>query len=184
MREPKVLRGGGRPCRGRAVFLASWIPSILIMILIFSFSARPAEESRQTSGRVTQFVVGVVELVMDEPIPEGSLLYDEIHHVVRKMGHFLEYMALGCTLVLPFGLWRQRHFETLLWCEATALLYACTDELHQLFVPGRDGNGKDVAIDATGALLGALVGIVVWFALEALRGSEGFGRKGVTREDV
>ena len=40
-----------------------------------------------------------------------------------------------------------------------AVAYAATDEIHQLFVPDRSGNGFDVCVDATGALL-ALV--VVW----------------------
>ncbi|UYJ41604.1 MAG: VanZ family protein [Lachnospiraceae bacterium] len=32
-----------------------------------------------------------------------------------------------------------------------AVLYACTDEYHQLFVPGRSGQLRDVMIDAVGA---------------------------------
>lgn len=31
------------------------------------------------------------------------------------------------------------------------MLYACTDEYHQLFVPGRSGQLRDVMIDAVGA---------------------------------
>ena len=32
-------------------------------------------------------------------------------------------------------------------------LYACTDEFHQLFVPGRAGRFTDVAIDTTGGII-------------------------------
>ena len=38
---------------------------------------------------------------------------------------------------------------------AIAVAYAVTDELHQTFVPGRNGSPVDVAIDAVGALLAA-----------------------------
>lgn len=38
-----------------------------------------------------------------------------------------------------------------------AFLYACTDETHQLFVPGRSGEFKDVCIDTCGAFIGALI---------------------------
>ena len=38
-----------------------------------------------------------------------------------------------------------------------AFLYACTDEIHQLFVPGRSGEIKDVCIDTCGAFIGALI---------------------------
>ena len=36
-------------------------------------------------------------------------------------------------------------------------LYACTDEFHQLFVPGRDGNFRDVIIDTSGGTLSAIL---------------------------
>ena len=38
-----------------------------------------------------------------------------------------------------------------------AVLYASTDELHQLFVPGRSGQVNDVLIDGCGAVIGALI---------------------------
>jgi VanZ family protein len=39
---------------------------------------------------------------------------------------------------------------------AIALAYAISDEYHQTFVPGRDGNPVDVAIDAAGIAIAAL----------------------------
>ena len=36
-------------------------------------------------------------------------------------------------------------------------LYACTDEFHQLFVPGRSGNFRDVIIDTSGGVLSAIL---------------------------
>ena len=46
--------------------------------------------------------------------------------------------------------------------------YACTDEFHQLFVPGRAGLLSDVLIDSLSAVLGLVVFLllqkfVVWF---------------------
>ena len=41
------------------------------------------------------------------------------------------------------------------------VLYAVTDEIHQLFVPGRYGQWTDVAIDAAGVALGALICLLV-----------------------
>ena len=35
-------------------------------------------------------------------------------------------------------------------------LYACSDEVHQLFVPGRSGNIIDVGIDSIGSYFGIL----------------------------
>ena len=37
---------------------------------------------------------------------------------------------------------------------STVFIYACTDEFHQLFVPGRSGQFTDVLIDTAGGLIG------------------------------
>ena len=34
------------------------------------------------------------------------------------------------------------------------MLYAISDEVHQLFVPGRGGQVKDIVIDSAGAIVG------------------------------
>mgnify|MGYP000059507674 CR=1 FL=1 len=38
-----------------------------------------------------------------------------------------------------------------------AFCYASTDEFHQLFVPGRSGQVRDVLIDSCGAAIGVLI---------------------------
>jgi hypothetical protein len=38
-----------------------------------------------------------------------------------------------------------------------AVMFAASDEWHQTFVKGRDGNARDVLIDSCGALIGALL---------------------------
>ena len=74
-------------------------------------------------------------------------------------------MALGCTFVLPYSLIIRKKWLVLLFSEFSAAVYACTDEFHQLFVEGRDGNFRDVMIDSTGALVGICFGFVVWFMI-------------------
>lgn len=68
--------------------------------------------------------------------------------VLRKLAHAAEYAILAALLL--------RAVEALpAW--ALSVAYAASDELHQHFVPGRAGRPLDVAIDATGALLGLLL---------------------------
>ena len=38
-----------------------------------------------------------------------------------------------------------------------SFLYACTDEIHQIFVPGRSAQFRDVLIDTLGAIFGCLL---------------------------
>ena len=44
-------------------------------------------------------------------------------------------------------------------------LYACSDEIHQLFVPGRSGMFTDVLIDTGGAVTGMLVSMLLMFII-------------------
>ena len=47
--------------------------------------------------------------------------------------------------------------NTILYPLLFSMLYACSDELHQLFVPGRFCAFKDVMIDSSGAFVGILL---------------------------
>lgn len=148
------------------IICLSWIPSILVMIIIFSFSAKVADDSNKTSGGITGKVISVIEYFTGEAIEEDSAVYEQIHHIIRKTGHFLEYMALGCTLVLPFkGMFVKKYYIFIL-SQLLSTVYACTDEFHQLFVEGRSGSIKDVAIDSIGALAGVCLGFALWYFVE------------------
>lgn len=82
--------------------------------------------------------------------------------IVRKAAHFSVYFLLGATLkiwhlqidfknkwlntFLPFGI---------------GVLYAVSDEIHQLFVMGRSGQITDVLLDSAGVLIGTLLALLV-----------------------
>ena len=77
--------------------------------------------------------------------------------VLRKLAHTAEYAILGALLVRATG----RSGLAL----AIGTLYAVSDEVHQLFVPGRHGSPIDVAIDA----VGVAIGIVLWQTVRTRR---------------
>jgi VanZ family protein len=74
--------------------------------------------------------------------------------VFRKLGHITGYALLT-------GAWwwalRGVARRPLLWAVGISLLYACSDEFHQTFVRGREGTPRDVAIDAIGMGIAALL---------------------------
>jgi VanZ family protein len=74
---------------------------------------------------------------------------------LRKAAHLSEYAVLGALLV------RAVRRPAPAWLAGVA--YAASDEFHQHFVSGRNGNAVDVAIDAAGVLLG----VVVYYRLRA-----------------
>lgn len=69
--------------------------------------------------------------------------------------HFIEYFILGIlvSLTLKEHLVRWAYSAASFWC----FFYALTDELHQLYVPGREATLRDWLVDAGGALAGVLL---------------------------
>lgn len=108
--------------------LDPWAPPLLLMGVIFFFSAQPNLNS-------------------------GLGLIDDIG---RKFVHASEY-ALMCFLWWRALRTKMDRVGALLpaWVITTA--YAATDEFHQGFVDGRHGTWVDVAIDSMGAAIFALV---------------------------
>lgn len=125
------------------------------MVLIFCFSSENSDESSETSGFFTQFIVNHFFQNYDYDYISGK-----VDHVVRKMAHFSIYASLGLCVSFSFG---RRKFLSLksLFSLGVCFLYACTDEFHQYFVPGRSCQFTDVMIDTSGALLGMIISLII-----------------------
>ena len=144
------------------VFLAA---AIIWMCVIFWFSAQPAVESTQMSMTFGKkicsiFVPGYSKLSSEKQYEMAK----SIEFPVRKSAHASEYALLG---ILWCGYFKYRLKKEKLiklrfifpWLIAT--LYAATDEFHQLFVPGRSCQLRDVMIDSAGAAAGIFIVYVI-----------------------
>ena len=69
--------------------------------------------------------------------------------VLRKLAHTVEYAILGALLL--------RALEARTIALVAGVAYAISDEIHQSFVPGRQGSVLDVLIDSAGVAIGILV---------------------------
>jgi len=75
-----------------------------------------------------------------------------------KLIHAAVYAVLGALLFLALHRrWSHKTSVLVLIAGATATLYGFTDEFHQMFVPGRFADLRDVLADGVGGFLGALV---------------------------
>ena len=83
---------------------------------------------------------------------------ENIEFPVRKSAHASEYalLAMLCCGLFMIENKNKKSSKYFVFSWMIAVLYACTDEYHQLFVPGRSGLLRDVMIDAVGAAVGAL----------------------------
>lgn len=144
-----------------AVKLLFWLPAACIAAAIFWFSAQPAAESTEMSDTVSHLILLLgtkLGFFHGNPAQYADLI-ELMSFPVRKTAHMTEYLVFYCTV--RFGL----HFtyqplnvkHRLLTALAIVFLYACTDEFHQLFVPGRAGRFTDVLIDCFGCAVVTLI---------------------------
>lgn len=145
----------------------------LWMAVIFFFSSRDTDESTMDSNRVVTLIGRLFVRGFDEKSEqEKQEFVESISHIVRKCAHATEYAILAIlsfvTISAAFSGKKSimtrpiRIFTAWGW----ATVYACTDEIHQLFVPGRSGQITDVMIDSLGAFAGILFSLfVLWIAV-------------------
>ena len=137
-----------------------WLILMLIwMTVIFSFSARKADESAAMSHSVGK---EIGELVIPGfgswPEDKQEQFAEKIDFPVRKCAHATEYAVLGVLILGTAYSFSEDHGKRMIlccWCAGTA--YAATDEIHQLFVPGRSCQFRDVCIDSAGILTGIVL---------------------------
>ena len=122
---------------------AWWLLPLALMIAIWYFSSKPSDESSMMS---TEVILGILRFAegifpgIDKPFWIRILSYP-----VRKLAHMTEFTALFFSLLLAMG--RNSIGKRGLKALGLTFLYACTDEYHQTFVPGRAGCVEDVMID-------------------------------------
>ena len=78
------------------------------------------------------------------------------HSLFRKVAHFTEYFILGLLLYINLKD-RYKDYRLLLFSILVCVIYASSDEVHQLFVADRNGSLKDVFIDSSGAVCGVFL---------------------------
>lgn len=133
-----------------AVLLVIW------MGFIFSMSCENAEKSSNTSGQTIKVVLSAVPEFEKQPEEVKKNIIEELQFITRKSAHFIGYMILGILasgLILQYENINKKYPLAFLIC----VIYAISDEIHQLFVPGRAGQVRDVLIDSAGSFLGIIL---------------------------
>lgn len=133
--------------------------ALLWMCIIFAFSAQPKDESSAVSGALSYRMVSSTGLLFHLHLDEETLheIAVMIESTVRKAAHMTEFGILSVLLYIWLGKWSFSVKKKCLTAFLLATGYAASDEIHQLFVPGRAGMVRDVVIDGAGALLGVII---------------------------
>lgn len=121
------------------VLIALWL------LMIFGFSQQDGNASGSLSLKVAQFFFKNEEVATSMVGP------------IRKMAHVLEYSVGGFltsifVLTYPVDYWKRFFYVS-----GFIAIVAILDEVHQHFIPGRNGVWYDVLIDIGGCILGVVI---------------------------
>ena len=136
------------------------VPAIAIAAVIFYFSNQPAAQSTVMSDGVTQMLLSVADKLhlLELRSVDVPAICELLSTPVRKCAHITEYTIFCLSLIFGLRAWDLHGKRLLTAALVLTFFYACTDEFHQLFVPGRAGRFTDVLIDSTGAILIRMLG--------------------------
>lgn len=136
------------------------------MYLIFYFSSQNGLESSSTSGGIVLTLVKFIDSIV--PIDFNSEVIDIMTFVIRKLAHFTLYFVLGILIFILLNEYSMSLSKRVICSIMLCLIYACSDEIHQLFVVGRDGKIFDVFID----MIGSLSSIFIFYLFYRLKKTE------------
>ncbi len=153
MRDGRLSPAGPRWLR-----ILLWVLLLLNMGVIFSLSARTAEQSTVTSDAVLAAPMEAYENAHPERAGD-PLVYKRFQFIVRKLAHMAEFATL-CIWAAGLLLAYRVRFACPLGL-GFAFLYGASDELHQRFVPGRECKVTDWLFDCAGAVIGLLVLLLI-----------------------
>lgn len=127
---------------------------VIWMVVIFLFSNQNGIKSEATSD---SFVAKIVDAVTNNEIKESKKdkIITNTRFVVRKFAHFTIYLILGILAYLTLSSYRIP--RVVIYSILLCFIYACSDEIHQMFLSGRTARILDVIIDISGSIVGIII---------------------------
>lgn len=150
---------------------------IILCCKIFSFSSQNGVNSSGTSERVTSIILKIFGLKCNDTTIK---IFDP---VIRKVAHFSVYMLLGFLLMCTSETFKWQRVYKFDFSTMFAFVFACTDELHQRFVPGRSGELVDVCLDTVGAMIGVIIVLAITLIISQVKKKKAGKQKKLAEEN-
>jgi len=147
--------------------LIYWLLVVAWMGVIFYFSSKPANESDKQS----LLIINSINQILNELSIKVQLIFEQWNFSIRKLAHLTEYAILGILLYNAFRVSRVEK-NLIPYSLLICMIYAITDEIHQLFVPGRTGKIVDVGVDSLGGVLGLIFMILLMSVQRIFKGNK------------
>ena len=140
-----------------------WGPVVIWMAVIFAGSSHPNVNIVPDQGQDDPNINIVVKKIQSSLGKSDFMV--KSNYVIKKLAHVGEYVILGFLMFRALlkekkGSLASRY--AWLWALIGTTLYGVSDEVHQVFVPTRTAYTGDIFINALGAGIGLLLGIIIY----------------------
>lgn len=142
--------------------MISYLLLITWLFLIFYLSNQPGDISGGESSNIIYHSFEFIYNIFHIPTTHLNDVVEILHNPIREFMHFLEYLVLG---LLVMNVLKQNKISenviliSIMFC----FIYAITDEIHQIFIPGRTFEYLDISLDTLGSILGSILGYQIFW---------------------
>lgn len=136
------------------------ILTIATFVIIFIFSSQNGDESSSASRNFTRKVIEILQIDKHLNEIEKENLIENSQFIMRKLAHFTIYTIAGINMIGFINTYNIKKKNKIIGVLLVGVLYAISDEFHQMFSGGRTPTIRDVAIDSCGVLFG------IWIFLQ------------------
>ena len=108
----------------------------------------------QSDGLINITIRKIINIICEDltTVQEEKII-EYFSFPIRKFAHLSEYFILSILVSLYIQCYKINLNKIIIMSFIICVLYACTDEFHQLFINGRSGEMLDVLIDSIGVIL-------------------------------
>ena len=131
--------------------IIAWTLVAAWMALIFYLSHQTGSQSDGLSRYLAEFLL---KLLHQPASAEQIIGWDDI---LRSLAHGSAFFILALLTSWALTCVQVQDFRNALLALVISVLYAASDELHQIFVPGRACQLSDFLVDSAGVLLAVLL---------------------------
>lgn len=140
-----------------------WICLILWLAGIFFLSSRPTDISLKDSAWFME-KLGITNS-LEQGLDKDNQQIMNLQQYIRKKAHVILFAVLSILFFLSLYGYAGKSKKTALISFVFTVLYAVTDEIHQIFSK-RGAQLRDVIVDARGAVWGLMIILIIFIIIE------------------
>ncbi|MBP3447417.1 MAG: VanZ family protein [Clostridia bacterium] len=134
---------------------------LLNLAIIFFFSHQDSVSSGQLSSALTSQIKVHTPHYTEKTQAQQKVVHTQIQYTVRGLAHGFLFFTLGILMTLFGNTFSHRWYQYLTGNILLGFFIALSDEIHQIFVPGRTFGWDDILYDSLGYLLGIAAAVVM-----------------------